>query len=83
MNFAKGVKGTLTRKDILREIDSQSEVELGRHLDSAEKSSLFCLNSPQLVFSKIQQVISIIITYILDYCFLVWIWCVKVFGVSI
>ena len=41
MNFAKAVKGKLTRNGILREVDSQSEIELGRHLDPSEKTSLF------------------------------------------
>ena len=56
MNFTKAVKGKLTRNIILREIDSKSELEIGRHLDPAEKSSLFCKFSPQLVFDRIQQV---------------------------
>ena len=65
MNFAKAVRGTFTRNGILREIDSQSEIELGRHLHPAEKSSLFCKFPPQLVLNRIQQVISWIIRYFL------------------
>ena len=83
MNFAKAVKGTLTRNGILREIDSQSEIELGRHLHPAEKSSLFCKFSPQLVLDRIQQVRSRNIIYFLDFCFIVWLWCLEVFGVSV
>ena len=41
MDFARAVKGRLTRNVILREVDSQSEIELGRHLDPAEKKSRF------------------------------------------
>jgi hypothetical protein len=64
MNFAKAVKGKLTRNGILREVDSQSEIELGRHLDPSEKTSLFLKFSPQLVLQRIQQVSnSIVIQY--------------------
>ena len=64
MNFAKAVKGKLTRNSILKEVDSQSEIELGRHLDPSEKTSLFSKFSPQLVLQRIQQVSnSIVIQY--------------------
>jgi hypothetical protein len=66
MNFAKAVKGTFTRNGILREIESQSEIELGRCLDPAEKSSLFCKFPPQIVLNRIQQVLSRNIRYFLD-----------------
>ena len=66
MNFTKAVKGKLTRNSILREIDSKSELEIGRHLDPAEKSSLFCKFSPQLVLNRIQQVLFKLIRYFLD-----------------
>ena len=56
MNFAHAVKGTLTRSGVSREVDSQSEIELGRHLDPAEKTSLFSKFSPQHVINRIQQV---------------------------
>jgi hypothetical protein len=56
MNFSHAVKGPLTRSGILREVDSQSEIELGRHLDPAEKTSLFSKFSPQDVLNRIQQV---------------------------
>ena len=58
MNFARAVRGTLTRSAILREVDSQSEIELGRHLDPAEKSSLFSRFLPEIVADKIQQVLA-------------------------
>ena len=41
MNFAQAARGTLTRDGMLREIDSQSEIELGRHLDAPEKAGIF------------------------------------------
>jgi hypothetical protein len=56
MDFARAVKGRLTRNGILREVDSQSEIELGRHLDPAEKKSLFSKFPPQYVIDRIQQV---------------------------
>ena len=40
MNFAHAARGTLTRDGMLREIDSQSEIELGRHLDAPERAVL-------------------------------------------
>ena len=83
MNFAKAVKGALSENYILREIDSQSEIELGRHLGPAEKSSLFTKCSPQLIFDRIQQVLSRNIIYFFNFCFLVWLWCFEVFGVSV
>ena len=83
MNFAKAVKGALSKNGILREIDSQSEIELGRHLDSSEKSSLFHKFSPQLVFDRIQQVIYSNFLHFLDCYFLVWLWCFKVSDVSV
>ena len=36
MNFARAARGTMTREGMLREVDSQSEIELGRHLDGPE-----------------------------------------------
>ena len=56
MNFSRAVRGTLTRSGVTREIDSQSEIELGRVLSPAEKCSLFQLFGPELVFSRIQKV---------------------------
>ena len=69
MNFAKAVKGKLTRNGILREVDSQSEIELGRHLDPSEKASLFSKFSPTLVLERIQQVFNSIDTKYSSYFF--------------
>ena len=41
MNYAQAARGTVTRDGMLREIDSQSEIELGRHLDAPEKTRIF------------------------------------------
>ena len=40
MNFARAARGTMTREGMLREVDSQSEIELGRHLDGPERGIL-------------------------------------------
>ena len=56
MNYARAARGNLTREYILREVDSQSEIELGRHLDSSEKNILFQRFPPDLIVRRIQQV---------------------------
>ena len=56
MNFARATKGTLTQGGLLREIDCQSELELGRHLDPSEKGVLFSRFPPEKVASRIEQV---------------------------
>ena len=40
MNFARAARGTLTRDGMLRQVNSQSEIELGRHLDASERAVL-------------------------------------------
>ena len=40
MNFAQAARGTLTHDDMLRQVNSQSEIELGRHLDAPERAVL-------------------------------------------
>ena len=56
MNYAKATKGKSTHADFLREIDCQSEVELGRCLDPDEKSLLCLRFPPALVASRIHKV---------------------------
>ena len=56
MNFARATKGTLTRDGLLREVDCQSELELGRHLDPSEKTVLFSRFPPEKVVSRIEKV---------------------------
>ena len=58
MDYVRALKGPGTRNSVLNAIDAQSEVELSRHLDSAEKESLFNKLSPELVLSGIQQVLN-------------------------
>ena len=59
MNFSRAVKGTLSRGCAVKEIDSQSETELGRHLSPSERTSLFARFPPELVLSRIKKVQSI------------------------
>ena len=40
MNFAQAARGTFTRESMLREVDSQSEIELGRRMDATERDML-------------------------------------------
>ena len=40
MNFAQAARGNLTRDGMLLQVDSQSEIELGRHLDASERAVL-------------------------------------------
>ena len=40
MNFANAARRTFTRESMLRKVDSQSEIELGRHLDATEREML-------------------------------------------
>ena len=56
MNFSKAVRGQMSLDRILRDVDSQSETELGRHLDPSEKNLLFSRFPPEIVGSRIDQV---------------------------
>ena len=56
MNFSRAVRGPLTLDRILRDVDSQSETELGRRLDPSEKDLLFSRFPPEVVSSRINQV---------------------------
>ena len=56
MNFSRAVKGSLTRGGVVKEIDSQTETELGRPLTPSEKTSLFARYPPELVLSRIEKV---------------------------
>ena len=40
MNFAQAARGNLNREGMLRKVDSQSEIELGRHLNDSERGML-------------------------------------------
>ena len=56
MNYARAAGGKLTTDKILRDIDSQSEIELGRHLDPSEKNLLFSRFTMDVVKNSIDQV---------------------------
>ena len=56
MTYAQAARGTLTQNGLLREVDCQSEVELGRHLDPSEKAVLFSRFPPEIVVRRIDQV---------------------------
>ena len=56
MNYARAAKGTLSHDGLLREVDCQSEVELGRRLDPSEKAVLYSRFPPEIVVSRIDQV---------------------------
>ena len=54
MNYAQAVKGKVTRSSAMREITSQSELELGRTLSPEEESKLLSKFSPQIIHDRIQ-----------------------------
>ena len=56
MNFSRALKGSLTRSGAIREIASQSHLELGRPLNNEEESALFQRFSPQTILDRIQRV---------------------------
>ena len=56
MNFSRAVKGSFTRSGVIREIDSQAELELGRSLTDDEKSKLFSKFPVNQVLDKIDKV---------------------------
>ena len=67
MNFSKAVRGQMSLDRILRDVDSQSETELGRHLDPSEKDLLFSRFPPEVVKSRIDQVCnSLFIGFLLE-----------------
>ena len=57
MDYAKAVRGALTRGDYMKIIDEQAELELNHQLDASEKSLLFSRFSPELIVSRIRQVV--------------------------
>ena len=55
MNFSQAVKGKLTRNSIVREIDSQSEIEFGRNLTPAERTNLFSYFHRRLFYTEFSR----------------------------
>ena len=56
MNFARAVQGTLTRSRAVQNINSQSELELGRQLTKVEEAELYQKLSPHTLVSRIEKV---------------------------
>ena len=61
MNFARAVKGSLTRSRAVQEIDSQSELELGRRLTNVEEATLYQRLSPHTLVGRIEKVCQAIV----------------------
>ena len=59
MNFAQAARGTRTREGMLREVDSQSEIELGRHLDGPERNILMSRFPIEVIVRCIDKVSNI------------------------
>ena len=78
MNYAQVLKGHSTRGGAQRCVDSQSELELGRHLSDSEKYYLFRKFPPSSVSSVIEKVAMIMFLFQSNTEFLVWIWCTEV-----
>ena len=62
MNFARAARGTMTREGMLREVDSQSEIELGRHLDGPERNILMSRFPIEVIVRCIDKVSIISLT---------------------
>ena len=56
MNFARAVKGSLTRSRAVQDINSQSELELGRQLTNVEEELLYKTLSPEVLVGSIEKV---------------------------
>ena len=56
MNFSRAVKRPLTRSGAIRDIYSQSELELGRPLTKIEEANLLSKFSPQTILERVQKV---------------------------
>ena len=75
MNYSQAVKGKFTRSGAIKEVQVQSEMELGRSLTLEEATKLFQKFSPSLVIDRIKEVCPTI-EFALepDDFLLVWIW---------
>ena len=56
MNFARAVKGSLTHSRAVQDINSQSELELGRQLTKVEEAALYQNFSPNTLVGRIEKV---------------------------
>ena len=60
MNYAHAVKRKVTRTSAIREITSQSKLELGRPLSFEEEAKLLSTFSPQIIQARIQKVCTMV-----------------------
>ena len=75
INFSQGGQGKFTRSGAIKEIQVQSEIELGRSLTLDEATKLFRKFSPSLVIDRIKEVCPTIKFALETNDFLlVWIW---------
>ena len=58
MNFARAVRGRLSRSNIFEAIQAQAETELGRMISKDEQNLIFNKNPPSVVLEQIQKVFS-------------------------
>ena len=56
MNYSRALKGKVTRSSAIREITSQSELELGRPLSLEEETKILSKFSPVIIQERIQKV---------------------------
>ena len=59
MNFARAVKGVLTRSRAVKEIDSQLELELGRPMTKTEEANLYERFPPYILLDRMEKVCSL------------------------
>ena len=66
MNFARAVKGILTRSRAVQDIDSQSKLELGRQLTKVEEAALYQKLSPHTLGTRIEKVCQAVCCFFLQ-----------------
>ena len=66
MNFARAVKGSLTRSRAVEDVNSQSELELGRQLTKVEEAALYQKFSPNTLVGRIEKVCQAVCCLILQ-----------------
>ena len=80
MNFARAARGNMIREGMLREVDSQSEIELGRHLDGPERGILMSRFPPDVIVRCIDKVSNIFTNSMQMHptTIVVWVWYAEV-----
>ena len=56
MNYARAAKGRISRAQVQDQIESQSQLEIGRRLTKAEQDVLFQRFSPHIIMERIEKV---------------------------